>query len=209
MHRRAREVFERLMELDPESWDVRRELARSQADSGAQVKAVEGLEKFGRKRVALRDFDAARTVFEEILALDASNATAAGILEEIESGAFDRRREQHQRAVRQAVMGLLAGLLVLWFYFEGSARRAYVAAIEDVFAAELIEKGNYQVAADVIGQVAQRFPWTTTGALDVPRHVALLRARAAGGRVPEASPDAGQKDDKKDGSIGGTKQGGG
>ena len=187
LHRKACGVLERLCDLEPRAWEIRRELALSRADCGAVEDAVAGLEKFGRERLAAGEFEAARTALEEVLKLDPGHDKAATTLEEIASGAFERRRKQHKKLVSTALLTVLVSLFVVWCYFEGSARRAYVDAVEDVFFGHVIENGNFEVAADILATVGERYPWTTTAAFDVPHHVDALRARAGGDSDSEGS----------------------
>lgn len=181
LHRKACAVFETLLRADPERWELHRERARSLAESGELARAVEGLDAFGRARLGAEDYEAARAVYDEVLALDPGHEEARETLAQIDSGAFERKVLWRRKLVRRALAGGLVAVLLGWLTLEGIARRAYVDALLTISEEGWIEHREHAAAARLLETVAREHPLTTTAWYDVPRHVRGLRS--AGGEV--------------------------
>ena len=185
LHAKAAAVLERLVKLDPYSWDLRRELARSQADCGNPTLAVADLRRFGKKLLARGDDRVAREVQEEILTLVPKHEGAQRTIELIDGQVFEKRRETRQRALRRLVATAVAIPLGLYVVLDVAARRAYSEANRTVADLELIEARRYDEAATLYSGVRESFPWTLTSWLEVRQHVELLDERRPPARVPE------------------------
>ena len=128
LHRKAWKVFEELVELFPEDWELRLELARSQADSGELGMAVEGLENYGRKALADEQYDEAKQAFEAVFGFDAARDDVREKIKSIEAGVFARRRARVRRVVRFLVAATLLSLGLTAALREANARRALAEA---------------------------------------------------------------------------------
>jgi len=178
LHAKAAAILTELVELDPDSWDLRRELARSQADCGNPTLAVAELRRFGKKLLSRSEDRLARTVQEEILALVPKHAGAKRTIELIDSEAFVRRRNRRRRVIRRALTALIAVPLGLFCVFDVCARLAYSRASREVAELELIETRNYGQAIQLYEDVRASYPFTLTAMLTVDRQVELLGAKS-------------------------------
>lgn len=178
LHKKAQAVFERLLEVEPQSWQLVRERASSQVACGELDDAVQGLEAFAEGCLAEQDYGAARAAYEEVLAHDPSRVGATDALEGIESGEFERRAQARQKLARRVLLWTAVGLAVLVLALESAGRRAYRHALLAVQRRELLEQGRYGEAARLIGAVAERHPFTSTAWFDVGPLVAELRRKA-------------------------------
>lgn len=178
LHNKAREVFEALAQIQPDDWDIARELALSTADCGDLAKAVAGLERFGKRLLGREAYARARSVYAEIAELDPGNENALQTMALIDQGTLAERRERRRRRVRR-LTAVLAGLaFVTWLGFEGAARLAYSRAMGRISEEELIETGRYAEASRLLEDVREHFRYTTTAWLDVGPRVEDLRAKA-------------------------------
>ena len=167
LHLRARAVYEKLVELEPDAWALRRELARARIDSGDVLGAIDGLERFGRARIAAEQYDDAKSVFLEILRHQPKNAAAREVLAGLESRAFAIRRARRRRIARLALTGLVLAMLSVAGLRELAARRAYATAQRLVSDLELIEQGRYSDAIAALEEVRAEHRFTLTALLDV------------------------------------------
>ena len=177
LHSRACAVLETLAGVEPERWEIQRELARSRADCGNPTAAVAGLERFGKKLLARQEYKAARAVQAEILALVPGRKQALETIELIDSHAYARRRARRDRILRRAAWGLAAILFAALLVFDGLARIDYGRVDREVSRRDLIEERRYAEAAQLYRQVAERHPATWTAFVDVRRRLADLRAK--------------------------------
>ncbi len=177
LHRRASAIFGQLVELAPQSWRLRRELARSKVDSGDVVGAIDGLERHGRKLIAGEEYGEAREVFQAVLEYLPAHEGAREAIDKIDAQVFAARRGRVGGWTRVAIAGgvLMLGLWIL--SLEISARRAYSAAQRSVSELGLIEAGRYAEAIAAFEEVAERHPWTPTVLFDVRSRLSDLRAK--------------------------------
>ncbi len=167
-------VLEKLTELDPGSWELVRDLAKNRADGGDQAAAVAGLEKFGSVHLEKEEYAIARRVYEEILTIDPDNDTAKETVSSIKSGELAERIE-HKRKLRARVATFLGlAFAVVWLWYEGSARHAYVEATHEIGRERWIEKRHYLEAIEAYHQVRSEFPLSTTSLYDVRRQLKQL-----------------------------------
>jgi len=178
LHARACAVLETLADLEPERWEIQRELGRSRADCGNPTAAVTGLERYGKKLLAREEYKAARAVQKEILTLVPGRRQALETIELIDSHAFARRRARRERLLRRASWGLAAALFAALLVFDSLARIDYGRADREVSERSLIEERRYDEAASLYRAVAERYPATWTAYFDVRRRLADLRVKA-------------------------------
>lgn len=179
LHRKARGVLEQLVELDPSSWELRRELSHSLADCDDLPAAVAGLEGLGGTLLGEGEYLRAAVVYEEVLKLDPRHDAAKETLAAIQSGELARRRTRRALLLRRAVLGLVLLLFATWLGFELAARRALLRADRAIVAGGLLELRRYDAAAEALREVQRRYPSSTTALLDVPARLADLERRRA------------------------------
>jgi len=172
LFKKAKAVISQLVDLEPESWELVRELARLRAETGERKLAIQELESFGEARLAEAEYPLAARVFEEVLALDPRRKSATETLDLIQSGEHERHCARMRRLKRRVLLGLSILALAGWLGYEGTARRAYVQTVHEVWIDNLIEDGRYEEAAGRFDDLRARFPFATTGWYD-----ARLRAR--------------------------------
>lgn len=196
LHKKALGVFERLCQLNPDAFELQRELARSIADCGDVPAATTRLEDYGRRQLAAENYVVARQAFAEAHALDPTHENAARTLEEIDSGSLARRRERQRRIVRRVLIGAVALCVTVWFAFEGAARRAFTEASDAVSREGLIEARRYGDAIAHFEAVAARFPLSSTALYDAPRRIEeLIRKAREAEAVPEETLEGRESDD--------------
>jgi len=179
LHTKARAVFERLVELVPDSWELRRELARAQVDCGDHDGAVGGLERHGKQLLAQAADQQARAVYAEILALVPKHRGARKIVKLIDDRVLEQRRARRRTLVRRAVLVAVGVPALTLLLFEAAARVAYSRAERRIEELELIESRRYAEAAEILTAVRARYPYTPTALFDVRSRVARLRAKGA------------------------------
>jgi len=175
LHRKACEVFETLLSTDPTSWDLTRELAHSRAACGDVVKAIQGLDRFGRRRLAMEEYDIARVVFEEILELDPKRTETLKTIEEIDSHVFATRRLRRKRIARIGIALFLALAAGYWISMELAARSAYSDALRRISDRGMIEFRQYGGAIELLEGVQTDHPFTATSAFDVSARLMELQ----------------------------------
>jgi len=192
LHRKACEVFETLLATDQTSWELTRELARSRAACGDVTKAIQALDRFGRRRLAMEEYDSARLVFEEVLELDPKRAETLKTIEEIDSHVFAVRRRRRKWIARIALVSLLLFAAGWWVAMELEARSAYSNALRQISDREMIELLRYEDAIELLENVETEHPFTATTTFDVSARLLELRAKLLHDPGPrETSEDGG------------------
>lgn len=179
LHRRAEAIYTRLVELEPGSWRLRREQARSRIDSGDVLGAIDGLERHGRALIAAEDYDEARTVYLEILEHLPGHAGARETIAQLDADAFARRRAQRRFAVRVALASCAFVACLALLLQEVSARRDFSAAQRSISERRLIEDERYAEAVAELEAVRARHAWTPTALFDLRPRLVELRAKLA------------------------------
>jgi len=177
LFRKAAAVLEKLVELEPGSWELLRDLAHNRADAGDREAAVAGLEPLGQEHLARDDYGPARKVYEEILVLDPDHTSAREILDKIESGDIARRKAFFKRLRRRLTVGLIALTFLGWFGYEGLARREYLEISREITRKGLIEGGRYRDALEKLLEFQKKYPWSTTALYEVPVQMQELQAK--------------------------------
>lgn len=181
LHAKAVTVLEGLVDLAPDSWELRRDLARARVDSGNPTLAVTELRRHGKKLLSSGDDKAARAVQEEILSLVPNHSGAHKTIELIDNETFERRRATRRVLVRRLALVAVGVPLGLLLTFDLAARSAYAHATATVAELELIENRDYAAAAEVLEGVRTAYPFTVTGQLTIPRHVRALDTKRESG----------------------------
>jgi len=182
---KAKDILIQLVELEPESWELVRELACLRAETGEKKTAIGELERFGEARLAEAEYPLAARVFEEVLALDPRRKSATETLDLIQSGEHERRCARMRRLKRRALLALSVLALSAWLGYEGTARHAYVETVSEVWVDDLIEDGSYEEAAGRFDAFRARFPFSTTAWYDARLRAEDLRAQD----LPDAEVD--------------------
>ncbi len=177
MQGKAATVLERLVQVQPDSFTLRRKLATARADCGDAEVAVSELRRYGRELLSNSDDRGARRVQKEILAIVPKDKRARKTIQQIDNATFKRRRMQRKRLIRWAVTAGIALPLGLLLTQDIAARFAYARANRDVIELELIENRRYAIAIDLLSEVREEYPLTLTSGLSVRRHIALLAAK--------------------------------
>jgi hypothetical protein len=186
LHQKACQVLAELVRIEPGSFELRLELARSQADGGSSSAAVDGLLAFARRALASRAYKHARRAFQEVLRFDASHEGARAAIARIDAGEYERRRLRRQRIVRATCALALAAVAATVALREAAARRALARAERDIVRGEWIEAKSYARAVEALEDVGLAHPWTSTALFDVPRRVEELQAKAHSGAGSES-----------------------
>jgi hypothetical protein len=174
MHTRACEVLEELCKLDPERYDLERELARSRADCGNSAGAAAGLERFGKKLLAREDYKQARRVQEEILRLLPGHKGAQNTLEQIDGQVLQRRRRARKLWLRRAYLASCLALILTGIALDLRARADLARTEAAISTEELIERRRYGDAIALLASVRARHPYALASYLDVRRRVQAL-----------------------------------
>jgi tetratricopeptide (TPR) repeat protein len=182
LHSKACAVLESVVRLDPDRWELHRELARERADCGDAAAAVAGLERHGKKLLAREEYQAARLLHEEILQLLPSHKPAQRTIERIDAKVFERRRARRRRILRGALLALAAAAVAALGVLDVLARVDLARANRTVSRRNLIEERRYADAIALLEQVRDAHPYTMTALFDVPRLVADLEAKRAAKR---------------------------
>jgi tetratricopeptide (TPR) repeat protein len=177
LHSKACAVLESLVRLDPERWEIHRELARSRADCGDAASAVAGLERHGKKLLAREDYRTARLLNETILELLPSHKQAQLTIERIDAKVFERRRARRRRIYRNTALLLAGALFVAYLVLDVLARLDYARANSAVSRHSMIEERRYGEAIVVFERVRERHPITMTALFDVHRRLEDLEAK--------------------------------
>jgi len=176
LHKKASHVLEGLLEKDPTSWTVRRELARAKADAGDLAEALAGLERYARAELAAERYAAAREGFAAMLELDPAEEAAERMVEEIDSGAAARRREKRRRVVSRSIA---IGALVLFTALvtvEAAARSAWARADRAILDQGLVADGRIDEAVERLERVRADHPLAPTSWFDLAARVRTLEA---------------------------------
>ncbi|MFQ5655111.1 MAG: DUF4388 domain-containing protein [Planctomycetota bacterium] len=177
LHGKAREVLDRLVDMKPDSMELRLELARTQVDTGASKEAVRSLARHGKLLVSRESYAQARFCYEAILEIEPSNEGARRCTELIDSQSFKRRREGRRRVVRRLTMATVSLLLGILFIFELTARLDLAEATSGISRDRLIEKRRYNEAIERYRQINLRHPLSPTRFLDVRRRIEDLEEK--------------------------------
>jgi tetratricopeptide (TPR) repeat protein len=187
LHSRACAVLETLVRLDPERWDLQRELARSRADCGNSTTAVAGLERFGKKLLAREEYREARRVQEEILRLVPGRKEAQQTLEMIDSRVYERRRAWRRSMLGRAALAAAGLFLTALAVLDARARLDYSRANRAVSRESLIEERRYDEAIARFEEVRARHPYALASLFDVRRRIRDLEEKR--GPVMDAAGD--------------------
>jgi tetratricopeptide (TPR) repeat protein len=179
LHSRACEVLEALVRLEPDRWDIQRELARSRADCGNSSSAVAGLERYGKKLLAKEEYKDARRVQEEILRLVPGRKEAQQTIEMIDSHVFERRRSWRRRMLRRTALVLAVAAVVAVAVLDGRARLDYARTNSEVSRDNLIEDHQYSEAIARFAAVRARHPYAPATYFDLRRRIADLEQKLA------------------------------
>jgi len=182
LHAKACDVLEVLVQLDPESWQLRRELAQSQVQCGNPSLAVAGLERFGKKLLAREEHELARTVFQEILAIVPKRKQALRTIELIDTQAFQRRRVQRRRILARLAVALAVVPLGAYVALDAAARVEYARANQTVSELCLIENRRYADAIGLLDQVRASYAFTPTALFDLRRRLEDLKSSSKASR---------------------------
>jgi tetratricopeptide (TPR) repeat protein len=177
LHAKAKEVLSRLVDLEPGAIDLRLALAREQVDCGESQEAVRSLLRQGKHLITKESYAAARTVFGEVLAIDAVNKEAKWSIEMLDKETFARRRERRRRLQRRSIAGLLIVLLVVGAVFETRAHADLLETNGKVAEEEWIEQRRYADALQAYEELTHRHPMTLTAWFDVRLRIKELEAK--------------------------------
>jgi len=172
---KAKQVIAQLVQLEPESWELVRELARLRAETGDRKTAIHELELFGEARLSEAEYPLAARVFEEVLALAPKRKSAEETLDLIQSGEHERRSARMRRLKRRVLLTLALTSLCAWLGYEGAARRAYVQTVHEVWMGNLIEQGRYEEAAARFDGFRVSYPYSSTSWYDARMRAEDLR----------------------------------
>ena len=182
LHPKAVQVLETLVQLAPDDWELRRDLARSRVDCGNSTLAVADLQRHGKQLLATGDDEAARAVQLEILALVPNHAGAKRTLAMIEDETFERRRSLRKRAVRRLLAAVVLVPLGAGLVLDFAARLAWTEATSLVSELELIEQRRYADAISILEAVREEYPVSLTAAWTARVRIEELEAKARGAR---------------------------
>jgi tetratricopeptide (TPR) repeat protein len=177
LHNRAKDVLERLLEVDADSVELHLEFARSRVDCGESAAAVKHLARRGKAFISKANYLAARALYQEILDIEPGNREAALSIELIDKETFARRRERKRRIVRWFATAVVAAAVGTGLALEVRARWAYVELRSLISRERMIERQQYVDAILLVERLRADHPFTLTGRLDVPRFLDDLAQR--------------------------------
>jgi tetratricopeptide (TPR) repeat protein len=186
LHAKAREVLDRLLKVDPESVELKLELAHTQVDSGDPQGAVRGLLRAGKVLVTRESYTTARILYEQVLTIEPNNREGTISIEMIDKETFARRRERKRRAIRLVITGAVVALTSVLLFLETSARLDLVEITSQIDRQRIIERRAYEEAISMLQDVAKRHPLTATTLFDVRRRLEDLEARLPKKETPPA-----------------------
>ena len=174
LHKKASEILEDLLERDPTSWRIRHELAQSKASAGELAEALAGLDRYARTELAAERYATAREGFAAMLELDPSQDAAERIVEEIDSGAAARKREDRRRFIARAV-GVGALLFVTMAgALDVAGRSAWARADREIVEAGMLTNGRFDEAITLLRKVRDEHPLSSASWFDVPGRIRVL-----------------------------------
>jgi tetratricopeptide (TPR) repeat protein len=177
LHQRACDVLTKLLRVEPDDLDLHVEYARSRVDCGQSHEAVKHLARRGKQLIGRQQYGPARTMYEEILDIEPGNREASVSIEMIDKEIFIRRRERKRQLMRLCLTAFIVGVLGAVAGLELVARRSYLETHSLISRERMIEKGQYQDAMVLWQGMRERYPYSLTSWIDVPRHIGDLQQR--------------------------------
>jgi hypothetical protein len=104
-------------------------------------------------------------------------AAASESIEMIDKEIFIRRRERKRQLMRLCLTAFIVGVLGAVAGLELVARRSYLETHSLISRERMIEKGQYQDAMVLWQGMRERYPYSLTSWIDVPRHIGDLQQR--------------------------------
>ena len=177
LHQRAKQVLEQLLTFAPEQDALHVEFARSCVDCGDAPAAVRHLQLRGKELIAQTDYESARVLFEEILAIDPGHAEAAVSIEMIDRHEFMRRRERRRRIVHRFALAIATAAVTWGAFVEIKARVACVALRSLISRERLIEKGMYADAIALWQHLRSEHAFAPIAWFEIPAQIEDLVER--------------------------------
>jgi tetratricopeptide (TPR) repeat protein len=174
-------VYERLLELDPDTEENVHQLARAMTECGQAEDAVQLLLRFAKTLTAAEDYAGTSAAYAEILAIDPMHEGATAMVRQIDDGRLAARRRERREAVQRFLLGMVVLALGIWLYFESLAKQEMAEAERLISQYQLIELRQYDEVIGILEFARRRYPYSTTSLLDLPARIAILeesRARA-------------------------------
>lgn len=188
LFKKAAAVLERMVELSDGDWKHVKDLAHARADAGEREAAVEGLEEYGAARLAEENYAFAHKVYAEVLTIEPESESAKETIAEIKSGELARKKALWRKVKSRTALGACAALALFALAYEILARKAWVAAQQEVTRRGLIEAGHYAQALEVYAQMRAGYPWATVSLYDVSRQIAELETKVQAATGPRVGP---------------------
>ncbi|MCI0650685.1 MAG: DUF4388 domain-containing protein [Planctomycetes bacterium] len=177
LHLKARELLERLLQIDSENLTLHLELAKSCVDSGDVKSAVRGLARYAKALLDHENYKDARRVYGEILAIEPANRDAQRSIEAIDTAVYQRRREWKRHMVRRVALCVVLFMIAAFLALDVIARFDYAEAARGISRDRLIEEMRYREALGRYRAVAERHYFTPTFLIDVRPQIRDLEAK--------------------------------
>lgn len=188
LHARVAEVLQQLLEVDPDSLELRLEWAQARTAAGDPKDAVSELLRAGKALVSQEKYADAGSLFAAVLEIEPGNEHALRFREKLESEAFVLRKERMRQLRRRLRTAVAALLLVTLGFFEMWARVETAEATTEISRERWIETEQYDAAAGRLREVQQRFWFTPARFLELRTQIEAYEARQAEIADPPLDP---------------------
>lgn len=179
LHEKSQQVFRDLRTLFPlDSLKYEQGIAQAYVSMGKVPEAVQSFHKAATDALSRNEEALAVRFLEETLKIDAQNATATDLLQDIRSGQREERQKRWKLARRVVVYLVLFLAVLAWVAYDNIARQQL--HVVSKFCLEDVERGDFDAASMRLVAFRQRYPYTMADyhAESYQTHLADLGKRA-------------------------------
>lgn len=180
LHEKSQQVFRDLRGLFPlDAIQYEQGIAQAYVAMGKVPEAVNSYHKAATDALSRQDEAMAVRFLEEILKIDAQEATATELLEDIVSGQREARQKRWKLARRVVVYLVLFLTVLAWVAYDNIARQQL--HVVSKFCLEDVDRGDFDAAATRLVEFRKKYPYTMADfhAESYQVHLAELGKRAA------------------------------
>lgn len=176
----VRERLLELVELFPESRSFKIELAEARFALGEHKLAVQSMMDLGRKLIGKLEYDAAESVFRQVLKFDHQHEKAREYCDQINSGRLEQKRLFWRRVRRGALAASVLALAGLVVWREVVAQHRFLAFTREAFAESLLEEGRYDEAMARVRKIQKENPLTISALVEGRALLEILERKQEG-----------------------------
>jgi tetratricopeptide (TPR) repeat protein len=152
----ARNHLSRMLVRFPALASLRFAHAESLFALGCKEEAVEELLNLARDLLKKGRLDEGERALAKIIEYDHEHKRAREIYEKVRSGKLARQRARRRQLLRSSIAAVLLAAIFVFLGYDFFARREFALATRQVFAEGLIERGQYQAAAERLTKALDR-----------------------------------------------------